>query len=245
MKWNVTLTATIDGGTAGIASTLDVTSASTQLGTVTLTNTAGSSVDFAVTIQGLAGAVNITSADSVVKGGGSNGTVTLADLRTSGNVGAISVDAITQVRVGGNLTGNIIVSNGNLGTLWVDGNVSGDTEISVTKGRIDFINLPNSGSDFGEFDDSASIYASDEIRNIFVDDRRGGIDPRPPLTCHRLAQSAEQVGADEPAASVARSANARPDARSSGREPTNRFPADRTDLLRRLRKSVARESTAA
>jgi hypothetical protein len=165
----VTLTASVDGGTAGIAATLDVTSASTQLGTVTLKNTAGASVDFAVTLQGAGGAVNISTIDSVVKDGLSNGGVTLTNLRTSGNFGSIAVDAVLLMRVGGSLTGTITVSNGDLGTLWVDGNVSGNAAIHVN-GTIGFINLPNADSDFGNFNNPADIWAAEQINDIFVYD---------------------------------------------------------------------------
>jgi hypothetical protein len=169
-KWDVTLNATADGGAAGITATLIVTIASTQLGTVTLTNTAGASVTFATTLQGSGGAVNIASVDSVVKGGGSNGKVTLANLRTSGDVGSIAVDAIEQARVGANLTGNVTVSDGNLVSLWVDGSIAGGVVISVPAGRIEVINVPTAGADIGASGNLATISCRDQLRRLVVAD---------------------------------------------------------------------------
>ncbi len=45
----------------------------------------------------------------------------------------------------------------------VDGFVSGDTDISVPNGRIGFIQMPNSGSEFGQFDEIGDIFVYGRI----------------------------------------------------------------------------------
>ena len=165
--YDLTVTATADGGNNVITCTIDVTTNPRSIGTATFTNTAGSGVELRIVLRGSSPTNDPVVVSSIVRGGGSNGAVRLDTLSTVGDVGTISVSSIGLVTVGGDLTGDITCTTGNLGTLEVNGSISGTTEITVSNGRIDLINVPTSGGDIGASNNPA-IIECEELRRLFV-----------------------------------------------------------------------------
>ena len=168
--WDFTIDTDSDGGNGVIDCEVQVTMNPRSIGVATLKNDLGSGVELRVTIVGSTPGNEPVDVGSVVTTG-SDGPVRLVELVTSGNIGSITVDSAEEITVGNNLSGDITINDGDLETLTVGGFVSGETDISVPNGYIGFINLPTTGTSLGLVGNPATIFASEEIRNIYVDER--------------------------------------------------------------------------
>lgn len=164
-KWDITISATGDGGNNLIEVSILATVDETAVGAVSISNTAGAAVDLEITLAGTGATTNLESVDSIV--GSGTGITTIFLLDTENSCGSISVNRVLNARVRGNLTGNVSATTGRVGTLRVDGSIAGGVAISAAT-RIDFINVPTAGADIGASGNPASILCADEFRNLFV-----------------------------------------------------------------------------